>query len=234
MAKLKPADVFQLARQAGFSDVEARTMTAIAGAESGYRTDAVGDLALVSAKWGPSVGLWQIRTLIAETGKGTPRDINRLKGSVLFQAQAARSVYLAQGYNAWTMYTNGGYRAFLGEAMGAATGVEREEATGGVSPVGAAVGAIGGGIVGTGEAALGAAGGVLSGIDAIGHFFASLSERSTWVRITQVLGGSGLIVAGLALLGKDIARPAISAAANLNPATAAVKAAADVADAAKG
>lgn len=75
--------------------------------------DAIGDLDLMDAKWGPSVGIWQCRTLKAETGTGTHRDIERLTGNPRAQAQSALWVYRQQGYDAWTTYLNGAYKAYL-------------------------------------------------------------------------------------------------------------------------
>lgn len=51
---------------------------AIATAESGRDPRKVGDLGLQDSKWGPSVGLWQIRSLKSEKGKGTTRDADKL------------------------------------------------------------------------------------------------------------------------------------------------------------
>lgn len=51
---------------------------AIATAESGRDPIRLGDVGLQNATWGPSVGLWQIRSLKAERGKGTTRDQDRL------------------------------------------------------------------------------------------------------------------------------------------------------------
>ena len=83
-------------------------------------------------------------------------------------------------------------------------------------------GAAGGALDGTGGAAIAAAGGVLGGMDAIGSFFGALGQRSTWVRVVQVVGGAGLIVAGVALVGHGVIG---DVATELLPAGKAVKAA---------
>ena len=114
MAVISPAQAYTLARNAGFNPAAAAIMAAIAGGESGYRTDAEGDKGITTSVWGPSVGLWQIRSLKADTGTGRPRDASRLKDPV-FNAKAAYSVYKSQGYNAWSVYSSGAYRKFLGK-----------------------------------------------------------------------------------------------------------------------
>src|SRR5205085_11165321 len=98
---------------AGFSAANAAVATAIALAESGGRTEAQGDLGLQNGTWGPSVGLWQIRSLKAETGKGTPRDASKLTDPQ-FNAQAAYVISNGgANFKPWTTYTNGAYKKKL-------------------------------------------------------------------------------------------------------------------------
>jgi hypothetical protein len=108
------ASAYQLARDEGFSASGARTMAGIAGAESGFCTTAVGDQNIVNAVYGPSVGLWQARSVNADKGTGKTRDIERLADPVT-NAKAARAIYKAQGFNAWGAYSSGKYQAFLGK-----------------------------------------------------------------------------------------------------------------------
>ncbi len=82
MATLTPSQIYTLLLQGGFGPEEARLMTAIAQAESSRNPGAVGDVALQNSKWGPSVGLFQIRTLNSQTGTGGDRDIERLMESL--------------------------------------------------------------------------------------------------------------------------------------------------------
>ena len=70
MATLSPSQIYTLLLQGGFSPDKARLMTAIAQAESARNPGAIGDVALQNGTWGPSVGLFQVRTLKAETGDG--------------------------------------------------------------------------------------------------------------------------------------------------------------------
>jgi len=119
MTVLTPAQAYTLARQGGFDPVTAVIMVAIGGAESGLRTDAKGDVGLEDATWGPSVGPLQIRSLKADTGTGRPRDATRLTDPT-FNAASAFSIYHGQGLSAWSTYSSGAYRNFLGGAQAAA------------------------------------------------------------------------------------------------------------------
>ena len=87
MTTLSPAAIYTLARNAGLSAAAATTATAVALAESGGRTDAVGDVGLEDATWGPSVGLWQIRSLKAQSGTGQPRALEPITHGSLGAAQ---------------------------------------------------------------------------------------------------------------------------------------------------
>jgi len=53
------------------------TLAAITEGESGRKITAIGDVEIQTGDWGPSVSVFQIRTLKSQTGKGTTRDINR-------------------------------------------------------------------------------------------------------------------------------------------------------------
>lgn len=116
-----PDEVYAALLAAGWPAQLAVVMTAIAGAESGWRDDAQGDLGLQNNTWGPSFGLFQIRTLRADTGTGSDRDINRLAGSPTEQAEAALAIYQrAGGFSPWTVYRTGAYRQHLDAAQAAA------------------------------------------------------------------------------------------------------------------
>lgn len=112
MSTLGAVDVYELARSAGLDHAQAVTATAIARAESGWRTDARGDVALETAKWGPSLGLWQVRSLKAESGTGGTRDPKRLTDP----AFNARSMYAISGggrsWSPWSTYVSGAYLAY--------------------------------------------------------------------------------------------------------------------------
>ncbi len=138
MTALTPQQVEADLYAAGMPVGAAVTMTAIAGAESGWRDDAVGDTNLEDATWGPSYGLYQIRTLKRDTGTGRDRDIAALAGNDLRPAQAA--VNISQGgrdFSPWSTYTNGAFQDFLGQARAAAAGGGMGSGTGvATSPAG--------------------------------------------------------------------------------------------------
>jgi hypothetical protein len=120
MATLTFSQVYNLARDAGLNPAAAVTATAIAKAESGLRTDAVGDVGLQDSKWGPSIGLWQVRSVKAESGKGTSRDGTRLADP----AFNARSMVEISGggtnWRPWSVFLHGSYRQFVDQAAAAA------------------------------------------------------------------------------------------------------------------
>lgn len=123
---MTPGAVYQLARAAGLGHDAAVTATAIAKAESGLRTDARGDTGITTGTWGPSIGLWQVRSLKTETGTGRSRDANRLTDP----AFNARSMVSISGggsnWGPWSVYKSGAYRthvAAVEAAVGAAGGI---------------------------------------------------------------------------------------------------------------
>lgn len=222
-------ELVALARGAGFSQTQARTMAAIALAESGGNPGAVGDQSLANATWGPSIGLWQIRSLNAQRGTGKERDATRLTDPT-FNARAARIIFGQQGFGAWSVYSSGSYKSKLAalDASGQ-SGIPLlynpslpagKDGNGSPTP---------GGVLGldpttaVGGAVAGAGGGLLTGLDAVGGFFATLGKRGTWVRVLQVVGGTGMVVSGLLLLGRDTVMQAASGVADVVPVGKALK-----------
>lgn len=123
MARRSASEIYATARAAGLSVAQAITATAIALAESSGDDRAVGDVGLQTGTWGPSVGLWQVRTLRAATGTGGVRDITWLTGDPTHQA-AAMVAISGQGtdWSPWSVYTSGAYQQYLGQARAAAAG----------------------------------------------------------------------------------------------------------------
>jgi hypothetical protein len=164
VATLNPSQIYTLLLQGGFPPDRARLMTAIASAESARNPGAIGDVALENARWGPSVGLFQIRTLKAETGTGSDRDIQRLLNNPAEQVKAAMNIS-GNGSNLrpWSTYTSGAYLQYLNEPLQAGVAVPSTLGTGagaygaggyGANPYGygAAAAFAGGNGVGTGTA----------------------------------------------------------------------------------
>jgi Lysozyme like domain/Bacterial TSP3 repeat len=115
---LSPSQVFTLLLQGGFPPDKARVMTAIAQAESSLNAGALGDVNLETAQWGPSVGLFQIRTLKAETGTGSDRDIQRLLNNPAEQVKAAMDISnKGNNFGPWSTFKSGAYLQFLNEPL---------------------------------------------------------------------------------------------------------------------
>lgn len=113
-------EVRRLARQAGFSKKGARIASAIAMCESAASKDnkpyadfdLVGDQELADDTWGYSYGGFQIRSLRNQKGTGKIRDEDRLLDPE-FNIRSARAIKLSQGWNAWSVYKSGAYKAYL-------------------------------------------------------------------------------------------------------------------------
>lgn len=115
-----------VAYNAGFRGDDLVTIVAIANGESSYNPNAVGDEQLQSDLWGPSYGLWQVRSL--QPDKFNPnasyppdryRDGSRLRDPK-YNAEAAFAIYTTaknrneyQRFNDWTVYTSGRYKSDL-------------------------------------------------------------------------------------------------------------------------
>lgn len=210
--KLTTEAAVGLARAAGFTDDKVPTAVAIAIAESALCADAVGDTLLVDAKWGPSVGLWQIRSLHAEKGTGGHRDELANKDP-MHNAKAALSIS-GGGTNwaPWTVWKLGIYRPYVSQVQAVMQG---SLAGGAPTTPGGIVGDYAGGIVDDPAAAGGA---IVDGITdaasatvAIGRTVvdaaAWIADRDNWVRVLEVIGGAVAIALGLVLIGRDIAIP---------------------------
>lgn len=102
----------RVAWNAGFRDQSLTIAVAIAGAESSFNPNAIGDTSLENGKWGPSCGFWQIRSLKNPSQFHYP-DTLRDK-TQLFDAQDnANTAYVLSSsgtkFSAWSTYTGGNY-----------------------------------------------------------------------------------------------------------------------------
>lgn len=110
---MTPAEVFRLAVSAGLQPSDAVAATAIAWAESGLNPNAIGDTGLVDETWGPSVGLWQIRSLHAHEGTSQERDRLRLTEPA-FNAEAMAVISNdGKKWTPWSVFKNGKYLEHL-------------------------------------------------------------------------------------------------------------------------
>lgn len=194
--------VAQLAMAAGLRDpARLTTAVAVATAESGLNPAKLGDVALQDDKWGPSVGLWQIRSLKAEKGKGTTRDQTKLTDPA-FNAKAMMEI--SGGGSNWGPWSvthpsdPAGYLRYQAARPGAA--------------VAASAALTAGGVVDAKDTVTDAA-------DSVGQLAAVVSDAAqtpirvfnwltdgkTWVRIGYFTAGFVLLVGGgLAIAKKPV------------------------------
>ena len=115
-------DLMTLLYRKGFKGKALDTAFAVSLAESGGRAGAIGDVGLQTAKWGPSIGLFQIRSLKHWNnydGKGSKdpwRDGHRLPQTG-FNAEAAihKSIH-GTNWSPWATFTSGKFTKFLADA----------------------------------------------------------------------------------------------------------------------
>lgn len=123
MPQLTDQQVAQYAYDAGFRGNALTTATAVALAESHGDSGQVGDVGLQNNTWGPSVGLWQIRSLNPGHGTATEQ-AQRNQTANLDPATNAQNAYALshQGgnFNPWSTYTSGAYQNFTNRASTAA------------------------------------------------------------------------------------------------------------------
>jgi murein DD-endopeptidase MepM/ murein hydrolase activator NlpD len=101
----------------GFRGAALQTAFAVALAESGGRADAVGDKHLVSKKWGPSYGAFQIRSLKDWKAYNDPyRDGSRLKNAEYNIAAGYEKSNQGKHWKGWTTFTSGTFTKFLDDA----------------------------------------------------------------------------------------------------------------------
>lgn len=211
MATLSIPQTYQLLRGAGFNPLAAVQMTAIGRAESGLRTDAVGDVGLQNQTWGPSVGLFQVRSLNAETGRGTSRDRAALLSSPAKQARAAYEISNGgRNFTPWSTWTSGaaarnlpGVYSALGMHAGQAPPASVDAAPLPASPDPSSA-AAGDGTVSAQPA----------GWNPIGGWVGDLSTNLRKLTITGVAltAGAGLLVFGFVRLVAPVASRAVESA----------------------
>ena len=204
MAKLTAAQIARYAYDAGLRDTGRLTRAvAIALGESGGNTDAVGDVALQNGTWGPSVGLWQVRSLNAERGKGTTRDETKLRDPA-FNARAMMSISgNGSNWNPWTVNNTGAYLLHMPAAQ---AGVKSMGSAVSTLPAKSPIDDFGEGVVegftdplGVNDQIADAVQPFAAGMDAI---YGWISDRQNWIRVAQVLIGGVVIVAGVAYISK--------------------------------
>ena len=246
---LTPVQVAQVARAAGFSGAALVVAVAVAGAESGWDPDNIGDELLANQPtgdgrtWGPSIGLWQIRSIKEEAGKGTLRDPTQLTNPA-FNARSAFALYKGRGgdFTDWTVYTgkrkvNGRwvvgekpYKSYLDRAKGAVSALSAVDQYSGGNldaienltsdlnsiPGSAEVQALGEVVttpITTAAQAAVEAGRILQRV-------AGAWNQDTAFRVVKVVGGMAALITGAFLLSRDLVGDALAQVAT--PAAGAV------------
>jgi Lysozyme like domain len=128
--------IAQHAYNAGFRGDALTTAVAVALAESHGDTGIHGDVNLQTGTWGPSVGLWQIRSLNPGHGTAAEQALRNAQANA-DPATNARHAYAISrhgtNFRPWSTYTNGAYRSYLSQARTASRGVSGAP-TGGANP----------------------------------------------------------------------------------------------------
>ncbi|MFE1837341.1 peptidoglycan-binding protein [Streptomyces sviceus] len=104
-----------LATQAGFTGSDIKIAAAVAMAESKGDPVIIGDQLLVDDKWGPSIGLFQIRSL-KHPGQFSPPDTLRVAAKLkdpLYNAKTAKAIKDAHNWNQWSTFTSGAYKLYM-------------------------------------------------------------------------------------------------------------------------
>lgn len=112
----------------GFEGDALLTAAAVGYAESEGFTDAVGDIDLVSDKWGPSIGWFQIRSLrhpLDYPFPDTLRDASALRDAFV-NARTAFEIWKKDGnFLKWSAFKSGAYKEHLGADYELRTGHPR-------------------------------------------------------------------------------------------------------------
>jgi hypothetical protein len=121
--KMKPTELRSLATQVGFTGSDIHIAAAVAMAESGGDPDIVGDKKLVDNKWGPSYGLFQIRSLKHPEQFSGP-DKLRIAGKLKdphYNATTAKAIKHAHGWEQWSTFRNRAYLQHMDGSTGGGT-----------------------------------------------------------------------------------------------------------------
>lgn len=226
--------IYATARAAGFPVYAATTATAIALAESKGDPNAIGDVSLEDAIYGPSVGLMQVRSVKADRGSGRSRDETRLRDP-LFNMKAAYAVSAAGlNWTPWSTYTTTDPRHSYKQYMGVARGAQISTNVPNLKPtdskgwtswlksigvqvalgpfLGTAVGAAGL-IPGVNDFAANPLAAAKSALELAGRAGAWMANSHNWARVALVVAGAAGVLIGLQMLAKAGAGPVSTVAA---------------------
>lgn len=181
------AQIATYASGAGWSGQDLITAIAVCMAESGGNENLVDDVSIETAEWGPSIGLWQIRSRNAEKGKGTERDEIANKDPAT-NAVHAHAIQVKDGWKAWSAYNNKKYLLYVPIATTAAANVVP--------------------VLDAGHAAESAANAVVNPILTIAEepikVLKWLQQPGTQTRIAKLVVGAALVMIGLSIFAKPV------------------------------
>lgn len=163
MAILSMAQIEAYARGAGFAGNDFVIAGAIAEAESSGRTDVVNFV--------PCVGLWQINI------RAHPQYTMQAMKDPAQNASAAYAIFRSEGWQAWSTYTSGAYKRYLGKAAASASATDHID-LGKIPGVGPAIA-------------------VVSNLGKINTALDSIMDPTTWRRIAFMLVGVIMIMIGV-------------------------------------
>ncbi|KAA5830569.1 transglycosylase SLT domain-containing protein [Saccharopolyspora hirsuta] len=121
MPTLTDQQIAEHAANAGFRGEDLQIAVAVALAESRGNPDAIGDVSLQTEAFGPSVGLWQIRSVNPGHGNAFDRAHRDASANAdpATNARNAYAIYREHGWGQWSTYTEGQYRRFMDRARSA-------------------------------------------------------------------------------------------------------------------
>ncbi len=119
MKKISDEAIAEHAYAAGFRGPALVTAVAVALAESRGVLDDPGDEHLEDSKWGPSIGLWQIRSLKAEYGTGKTRDEKANEDPATNARHAYQISDHGRDFSPWSAYKFNRHLPFMGRARAA-------------------------------------------------------------------------------------------------------------------
>jgi len=115
-------------KAAGFAGVDLDVALGVSYVESDFGFwDAVGDIALVNDKWGPSIGGFQIRSLRHPEDYGAPDNLRtaRLLREIDYNARVAFAIFKKYGWKQWSTFNSGSYLKYAGKDYALKTGHPR-------------------------------------------------------------------------------------------------------------
>lgn len=202
---------------AGFRGDALVNIVAIGHRESGWDDNVQGDIGLMGNGWGPSVGVFQIRTLTADSGTGSDRDLQALvpgatpgvshSGQGNLPRQAAAAWAISGGgadFSAWSTWRglpSADLQAAQEAVAGAGTVTQAQLANlnipipGGGGGLSIPLGGVAGDIAGT------LADGINKGLGAVLGYSGTFTDWGAMVvvRLCELVAGSIIFAAGAVL-----------------------------------